>query len=194
MEPLETSDLESFAARYREAYPRLALIAAGVLGDRLAAEDIVQDAAVIAFQKIAEFTPGTNFAAWLAEIVRRCALNERRKTKHRKTFAADPIRLAQLDSSSSASDDMKPLISRTGEVLADQASLDDELIRALNQLSPDARCCLLLRTVEKLSYAEIAELMRIPEGTAMSHVHRSRTLLRRLLSALAPSDAVSQSL
>jgi DNA-directed RNA polymerase specialized sigma24 family protein len=41
---------------------------------------------------------------------------------------------------------------------------------------------LLLRTVEKLSYAEIAALMDMPEGTAMSHVHRSKMALRERLS------------
>jgi len=66
--PLDATDPQSFAAHYREAYPRLTLVAAGVTGDRQSAEDIVQEAAVIAFEKAARFTPGTNFGAWLAEI------------------------------------------------------------------------------------------------------------------------------
>jgi RNA polymerase sigma-70 factor, ECF subfamily len=52
---------------------------------------------------------------------------------------------------------------------------------ALQRLSPDARCCLLLRTIQKLSYIEIAEIMQIPAGTAMSHVHRSKSELRNKL-------------
>jgi DNA-directed RNA polymerase specialized sigma24 family protein len=40
---------------------------------------------------------------------------------------------------------------------------------------------LLLRTIQKLSYTEIAEIMQIPEGTAMSHVHRSKNELRNRL-------------
>ena len=180
--PHDATDPQWFAAQFRAAYPRLALVAAGVLGDRQTAEDIVQEAAIIAFEKAGDFTPGTNFAAWLAEIVRRCALNERRKTQHRKTYAADPVRLAQIDDRSATRQQRSPIARATGRILDDQAAFDDELVGALNQLSDDARCCLLLRTVEKLSYAEIAELMKMPEGTAMSHVHRSRATLRRLLS------------
>ena len=71
--PLDITDPEEFAAQYSRSYPRLILIAAGMIGDSVFAEDIVQEAAIIAFEKSAEFTSGSNFAAWIAEIVRRCA-------------------------------------------------------------------------------------------------------------------------
>ncbi|MCC6493741.1 MAG: RNA polymerase sigma factor [Pirellulales bacterium] len=180
--PVDLADPRSFAAHYRAAYSRLALVAAGMIGDRTAAEDVVQDAAIIAFQRAAQFTPGTNFAAWMAEIVRRCALNYRRKAKHRKTYPADPALLSQVEHQGAGGESWRSIASLSGDMLEDQGQFDDELIRALKQLSPEARCCLLLRTVERLSYAEIAALMHMPEGTAMSHVHRSRTALRRALS------------
>lgn len=180
--PLDLADRDSFAAQYREAYHRLTLVAAGVTGDRQAAEDIVQDAAIIAYGKIAQFSPGSNFAAWLAEIVRRCALNYRRKTQQRRTFAADPVLLGQLTDRAGPRDDVSPVAPQTGAILADQASFDDQLTAALAQLSEDARCCLLLRSIEKLAYAEIAALLQIPEGTAMSHVHRSKATLRKILA------------
>lgn len=179
--PPDATDPKSFAALYREAYPKLTLVAAGVTGDRQSAEDIVQEAAIIAFQKTCQFVPGTNFAAWLAEIVRRCALNHRRKTRQRKTYPADPAVLGQLNHHVAINADPWPIARESGDILDDQASFDDELLGALNELSDDARCCLLLRTVEKLSYAEIAALMNIPEGTAMSHVHRSKSALREKL-------------
>jgi RNA polymerase sigma-70 factor, ECF subfamily len=180
--PLDATDPQSFAAHYREAYPRLTLVAAGVTGDRQSAEDIVQEAAIIAFEKADQFAPGTNFAAWLAEIVRRCALNHRRKTRQRKTYPADPAVLGQMNHHVATTEEPWPIVRRSGEVLDNQASFDDELLNALNQLSEDARSCLLLRTVENLSYAEIASLMHIPEGTAMSHVYRSKASLRERLS------------
>ena len=58
---------------------------------------------------------------------------------------------------------------------------DDEVPRALNAMSDIARCCLLLQVVQNLSYAEISELMQIPPGTAMSHVHRGKTMLSERL-------------
>jgi RNA polymerase sigma-70 factor, ECF subfamily len=168
------------------------MVAAGVTGDRASAEDIVQDAAVIALEKAGEFRPGTNFAAWMAEIVRRCALNHRRKTKGRRTYAADPAVLARVGDRALGGAEYGPVATTKGEVLANQAALDDKLVAALGRLSADARSCLLLRTLEKLSYSEIAQLMRIPEGTAMSHVHRSRATLRALLTQGAARGAASE--
>jgi RNA polymerase sigma-70 factor (ECF subfamily) len=164
-----------------------------MLNDRAAAEDIVQDAAVIAYQRARDFVPGSNFTAWLAEIVRRCALNYRRNQKSRRTYAADPAELARLNGRPSAAAEPSPIAPTSGELLDDQAAFDDELLAALQQLSAEARCCLLLRTVEKLSYAEIAVLMKMPEGTAMSHVHRSRTSLRKMLSEGSATNVESGS-
>lgn len=191
--PANLADPQGFAALYRAAYSRLALVAVGIVGDRAAAEDIVQDAAIIAFQRSADFTPGTNFCAWMAEIVRRCALNYRRKAKHRRTYPADPAVLSRVERPTLPSSGLPSLASKSGEILEDQAAFDDELVRALNQLAPEARCCLLLRAVERLSYAEISALMRMPEGTAMSHVHRSRTALRRSLSSREPAASAAGS-
>jgi RNA polymerase sigma-70 factor (ECF subfamily) len=186
--PLDVTDPLGFAAQYRDAYPRLVLVAAGVTGDRESAEDLVQEAAIIAFEKIQHFSPGSNFSAWLAEIVRRCALNHRRKTQLRRTYAADPLVLGQMNRRDGALPEPSPIAPASGEILADQSSFDDELVAALQQLGDVARCCLLLRTIEKLSYAEIAGLMQIPEGTAMSHVHRSKVVLRRALTPVTSVD------
>ena len=176
------ADPAEFAAHYREAYRRLTLVAAGVTGERHSAEDIVQEAAIVAFEKFDQFSPGSNFAAWMAEIVRRSALNYRRKIQHRRTFATDPSALAQMNHSSAAVGEAWPIARNSGAIVPDQASFDDELSGALQQLSDEARSCLLLRIVEKLSYAEISSLLAIPEGTAMSHVHRSKAALRKHLA------------
>lgn len=177
-----------FAAHFQESYRRLAMVAAGVTGERQSAEDIVQEAAVIAFEKIDQFQPGSNFSAWMAEIVRRCALNYRRKVQHRRTFAADPTILAESHSGDFPAEGGWPIASESGELAPDQTSFDDELSRALQTLNIEARSCLLLRVIENLTYAEISELLNIPEGTAMSHVHRSKSALRRQLSG-EPVDA-----
>jgi RNA polymerase sigma-70 factor, ECF subfamily len=181
--PLEVTDFEEFAAQYRLVYPRLKLIAVAITCDAAQAEDIVQEAVLIAVSKIGQFRVGSNFSAWLAAIVRRCALNHRRKIRNRKTFATDPSSLALEEAPSAPSAAISP-VNSAGQILPLQASFDDELLRALNGLTEDARCCLLLRVVQQHSYAEIAEMLEIPEGTAMSHVHRSKATLRKQLASL----------
>src|SRR5437868_14107992 len=61
---------DEFARQYREAWRVLWCIAAGETGDRSAADDIVQQAALIALQRIDDFDPSTSFLAWMAQIVR----------------------------------------------------------------------------------------------------------------------------
>ncbi|MCA9187133.1 MAG: RNA polymerase sigma factor [Planctomycetales bacterium] len=170
-----------FAARYREIYPRLWLIASGITGDRTQAEDLVQEAAVIGLSKLDQFRHGSNFAAWLSEIVRFCSLNYARRTRNRATLAADPYVLDQSqgreDSAESAS--YQEVGHLNVNIDADQLGFDDDVLSALHSIGEVPRCCLLLRTIQQLSYAEIATAMGIPEGTAMSHVHRARGAMRK---------------
>ncbi len=70
----------------------------------------------------------------------------------------------------------------SGELVPFQFEFDDQLISVLNSMSAKARCCLLLRIVDELSYKEISGRMGISQGTAMSLVYRSKNLLRRKLN------------
>ncbi|MCA9232047.1 MAG: RNA polymerase sigma factor [Planctomycetales bacterium] len=178
-------DPEQFAAQYRQAYPRLHLVATGIIGDRTHAHDIVQEAAVIALEKSNRFIAGSSYVAWLSEIVRRCSLNYASKVRGRRTSAADPDLLAQTAQGNASPPKNWPISSKTGELVESQTDFDDELLGALKEISTESRCCLLLRVVQSLSYAEIAELMQIPEGTAMSYVHRSKRQIRRILEQRA---------
>jgi RNA polymerase sigma-70 factor (ECF subfamily) len=175
-------DSATFAAHYRQVYPRMHLIATGIVGDRTHAHDIVQEAALIALKKSDLFVPGSNFSAWLAEIVRRCALNYARKIRTRRTSATDPNLLAQSQQAPPTSWHCGPIHDKTGTLLEFQADFDDATLQALEMLNHEPRCCLLLRVVQNLSYAEISQLLQIPEGTAMSHVHRSKRVLRQALT------------
>ena len=74
------------------------------------------------------------------------------------------------------------VISSDGRLLVDQGAFDDGVLRALSSLDETARACLLLRTLLDLPYRDISLALGIPEGTAMSHVHRARGILRRKLS------------
>lgn len=173
-------DAEGFAARLRRDYRRLWTIAAAVTGDRVTADDIVQDAALIALGKLGQYQPGTNFFAWMAKIVRFSALNDVRKRRHRGLVIVEPATLDQSAAGQSRRADMaRP--GSNGAAADYNADFDDEVTHALDALGPTARACLLLRTLHQLSYAEISAALDIPEGTAMSHVHRAKMSLRERL-------------
>lgn len=158
----------------------------GIVENRDDADDIVQQAITIAIQKNEVFESEAHFVGWLAGIVRNCALNYRRKQTRRKTQVTDPADLSFVENS--GGNDENPVDRLTGELDPMQSSFDDRMRLALEQVSPQSRSCLLLRTVEGLSYAEISKLMDVPEGTAMSLVHRGKKLLRTLLRESADHD------
>lgn len=156
-------------------------MAVAVLGGRDHAEDVVQEAGVIALGKLDGFQVGTSFAAWMSQIVRFVALNHRRKLRRSRPA---PIHTEDGVMPISAREEAGPApISSTGRLVPDQSSFDDRVLRALSDLEEMARACLLLRVVAELAYRDISRCLGIPEGTAMSHVHRSRAALRAALSS-----------
>jgi RNA polymerase sigma-70 factor (ECF subfamily) len=179
-------DVESFAAKLTDAYPQCWLVAAAVTGDRVEADDIVQEAALIALGKRHEFAVGTNFTAWISQIVRLTALNYAKKSIRRGNVVTDPVTIDRSVASAivDAKEGMNS-VTAEGRLVQDQADFDDDVLSALGELGDEARACLLLRTVRHLSYSEIAQTLRVPEGTAMSHVHRAKQLMRDRLKEKA---------
>ena len=178
--------VEEFSDQFRGAFRILWTIAAGIVKDRSLAEDIVQEAAVVALQKREQFEPGTNFTAWMGQMVRFIAMNHYRKENRRGTSSQES-ELLERGTRFSGEIRKKAGEGEDGGLLrldADfnlpegQAHFDDEMVRALNEVHPEGRSCLLLRVVEGLDYKEIARILDIPIGTAMSHVHRTRQVLR----------------
>lgn len=162
-----------FAAAFDLHWRTLWSIAAAVMNDRVGAEDAVQEAALIAMEKLHQFDPQTNFAAWMGSIVRYTALNHARR--HGR------------DASAARVEDAHP----SARAATAAETLDPRFASALDVLDPIARACLVLRTMNDLSYREIAAALEIPEGTAMSHVHRSRATLRQLLASPHQKEALA---
>lgn len=181
---------DEFAERFRASFRVLWLLALAIVGDPHLAEDVVQEAGIIALGKLNQFRPGTNLTAWLGRIVRNVALNQARKHRKHRGSGLDPAALEYDDSSEPEVGRPVPSLhsARDATRAAANRSRDEELadliMRAVHGVSDVARACLLLRTLEGMEYARIAELLNIPEGTAMSHVHRTRHYLRKQLAEL----------
>lgn len=170
---------DEFCARFQDGARVLWTLAAGLLGDPTEAEDVCQEAFLAAYAKRGQFEPGTNFQAWMGRFIRNVVANELRKRARRRTACADPLVLDQVAQAegSAASGGPPP----REELLLDEEAFDERLLSGLRELGEVPRTCLLLRSLRELTYAEIAGLLGIPEGTAMSHVHRARSALRSKL-------------
>ena len=68
-------------------------------------------------------------------------------------------------------------------------SIDECVRRAMRSITSEARDCLLLRTLDKLDYPDIARRVGVSEQVAIDHVHRTRRFLRhRFAEMLAKTN------
>ncbi|MEO8273318.1 MAG: RNA polymerase sigma factor [Chloroflexota bacterium] len=170
----------AFPALVAEHSDRLYTIALRLLGDRRDAEEVAQDALVRAFRAMHGY-PRERIAAlrlrpWLASIAVNLARNRRRRHDDRQPPGSlEPMLDAGFD---------PPTDARSApSTSADRRETQRELAAALLQLTPVVRTAIVLRHVDGLSVAEVAETLGRPEGTVKAQVHRGLRELRAILSA-----------
>ena len=160
--PPSSAALTEFAAQYREVYRRLTLVAAGMVGDRVFAEDLVQEAAVIGLQKFHRFEPNTNFGAWMAEnrpsllpefMSARSAIERRTRPTLTSWSIPTKHRPAGRRPSSTVPNQVRWRIEGISTTMS-------WLLCKRSTKSPAV--VVLLRIVERVSYREIAELLGDP--------------------------------
>ena len=149
---------------------RLYTLAARVLGSRDEAADAVQDALVRAWLALPRFRGDARFSTWLYRITVNAAHDAR--AKRREPSVEEPP------------DPVDPR-----DRFAEQ-ELSGELQRALNALDESYRVAVVLYDVLGCSYAEIAELTEVPEGTVKSRIFRGRSeLAERLGTPAEPTES-----
>jgi RNA polymerase sigma-70 factor (ECF subfamily) len=178
-------DEQQFSDLLNQAYPKLWTIASAILRDKNLAEDAVQDAAITGLRKIDNFEAGTNFTVWMGQIVRFTSLNYLKQRKRRNAKLASVHSVAEPE----IRPNVGQPVSDTGDLISGQSEFDDQVAHAIHQLAPEQRACLLLRTIHNLNYEEIADIVGVPKGTAMSHVHRGKSAMRKTLEASCHSSS-----
>ncbi|MEV6880167.1 RNA polymerase sigma factor [Amycolatopsis sp. NPDC051128] len=146
-----------------------------------AADDVLADTFLIAFDKRAKFDPDrTDARPWLygiaTNLVSRQRRAEVRELKLRMAVGPPPAQEGHAD--------------RVADQVTAQA-LGEELDRALAALRPRERDVLLLVAAEGLGYQEVAEALAIPVGTVKSRLNRARGRVR---AELGPLDLVKETL
>jgi RNA polymerase sigma-70 factor (ECF subfamily) len=152
-------DAGAFDAFYREHGPRLEAFLRQVVGNRQAAEDVLQETFAQIWRRPNGFAPerGT-LRAYLFGAARKRAAEWWRKR--------DPPNAAAPDDSSACKTETSSLV-------------DD----AFKRLPQEQRTLLWLREVEGHSYAELAEILEIPVGTVRSRLFAAREELRKVWHA-----------
>src|ERR1700721_1311212 len=142
------------------------------------AEDLVQETYLKALRSFASFQPGTNFRAWMFQILRNTFLSSRSRLDRLMTVAMD----SEEEGAELA------VNTETPEVILMNRSNSQLVHRAIGDLPVHYGETLLLCEVEEMSYQEIAEVLSIPIGTVMSRLARARRGVRQSLLSVSACE------
>jgi RNA polymerase sigma factor (sigma-70 family) len=127
------------------------------------ADDLAQQAFVLAWKSIRTLKSPAAFGAWLRKLAVNCWLQHARVKKHEVALADE----APLEGQAAVS------------TVAERMDLD----AALATLPPQARLCVVLAYSEGMSHSEISDATAMPIGTVKSHIARGAARLREILHA-----------
>lgn len=166
---------EAFRHIMQRCNQRLFRVARGIARDDSEAEDIVQEAYMRAFDKLATFRGEASLLTWLTRIV----INEARG---RLRDAHPTVDLAHLDSSASDDSRVVPFRSKFGEedpaAGAARAQIRALIEHAISELPSSFRVVFVMREIEQCTVEETAAILDIRAETVKTRLHRARRLLR----------------
>lgn len=158
-------------------------------GNKVDANDLVQETYLKAFAAFDQFQQGTNIKAWLHRILENTYINQYRKLQNQPFYSPleelEDWQLGDAESRTATS-------SRSAEAEAIDHLPASAVKDALQAIPDDFRAAVYLVDVEGYSYQEVADIMDTPTGTVMSRLHRGRKLLREQLADYAREQGIGK--
>lgn len=151
---------------YEEYYSKMMGVCLRYANDEEEALDIMHEGFIKVFKHISKYQPGTSLSAWIRRIMVNTSIDYYRKNMRRRT---EDIEQA-YDLSATEAD----AISQCSE---------QEILAAIQELTPAYRTVFNLYVIEGYSHREIADLMDITESTSRSNLVKARLKLKETLSA-----------
>ena len=147
--------------------------------NRQEAEDLSQDVFMRVYRTLGSYRATSGqFTTWLTSVTRNLLIDHYRRTrKDRLTSSLD-------DENTNMQVEQKESNARRPDDLALASELSSQVPRALQKLSPELREAVILRDLQGLDYAEIQQVLSVPEGTVKSRINRGRIELARLLEQI----------
>jgi RNA polymerase sigma-70 factor (ECF subfamily) len=171
----QAGDRRAFEQLYRSHCDRIYALCWRMCGcDAALAEDMVQEAFVRAWNKLALFRGDSKFGTWLHRLAVNVVLSDKR------------IRVKRL----AREQEMVEAVERTLAGAADvTAGLRQDLEKAISGLPERARTVLVLYDIEGYQHSEIAQMTGMAVGSSKAQLHRARRLVRE---ALADQEDIPQ--
>jgi RNA polymerase sigma-70 factor (ECF subfamily) len=139
-----------------------------------AAEDLTQEVFIRIYRTLDQYDPKHgDLANWLMRLARNLIIDDyRHRQRNPQNSMADAVddhtyHLRAVGSSAQKDIERRELCAQVQE--------------GIDKLPGDLKTCVILRDIEELSYQEIVELLKIPEGTVKSRINRGRIELAKIL-------------
>jgi RNA polymerase sigma-70 factor, ECF subfamily len=144
------------------------------VGNRTEAEDISQEVFLRVYRTLASYRSAHGgFATWVTSVTRNLLIDHYRRTKRDRLTDSldDAMPVVENKESTARRPDQQALL----------AELSAQVQSALTRLSPELREAVILRDLQQLEYAEIRQVLEVPEGTVKSRINRGRIELAKIL-------------
>lgn len=172
-------DYEAFEAIVERYQDRAYRLAWSLVKDEAEAQDVVQEAFLNVYRKLDTFEGEAKFGSWIYRVVVNAALMRLRKTRRRAEVAMDQAGSSVAEEDSAFS--QRPGWRVHADKAAENVELREQILAAIDELDPKYQAVFLLREIEDLSLAEIAEVLELSEGAVKTRLHRARLHLRAAL-------------
>jgi RNA polymerase sigma-70 factor (ECF subfamily) len=177
-----SGDAAAWEAIVRQYNRRIYNVCYRFAGTAEDAEDLTQEVFIKMYRTLNSYDASKGaFITWVTTIARNLLVDHFRRSKHDRLTDS-------LESAPAGDQDALTL----GEQLPDLGPSPDAGLQtqetqrvvhlALQKLSPELREAVILRDLQDLEYREIAQVLRVPEGTVKSRINRGRAELARHLS------------
>ncbi|HUI10628.1 MAG TPA: sigma-70 family RNA polymerase sigma factor [Bacteroidota bacterium] len=182
VEAVRSGNVRSFSLLVDRHRDRAMTLAVRLVGDRLEAEEVVQDAFLRAFRALDGFRGDSRFSTWFYRILYNACMTRLRVSPRppMEELPADGDRLPGLSD--------EPGLDERLET----EEMRDILLEEMGRLPAAYSTALTLLYVQELRYEEIADVLRIPLGTVKTNIFRGRDLLRRRVLERITEEAVSR--
>ncbi|MCI0402966.1 MAG: sigma-70 family RNA polymerase sigma factor [Acidobacteria bacterium] len=172
---------ESFVRQYQRRVYNLCYRFCGSASD---AEDLTQDVFIKMYRSLQAYdVQRGSLITWMTTMTRNMLVDHFRRTRQdRLTDSLDASQGAQEDGTTLADklEDQR----RPPDRGVEAREAREQVHQALQKLSPDLREAVILRDIQDMDYREIAQVLKVPEGTVKSRINRGRTELARLLQRI----------